>query len=178
MRLARTLTAASLTLLLGSCSTIPTDEGPPKVSMEIQNATLGLSTSVPSDELSKALALDTNHRVNGRVIDSVEGLASEAGLREGDVLLKLGDVDLYSDDDIADFLSVSSPGARIPVAFKREGNTDVREAIVTLGKGQAVANDGSQIRWQFASLGQLPQALEAAQAQNRKVMVGLSGAET
>ena len=178
MRLVRTLAAASLVLALGSCSTTPADTAPHEGSAAIRKATLGLSTSVPSRELAETLELDNKVRVHGRVIDRVEGPVVDAGLRKGDVLLKLGDVDLYSADDISDFLSVSSPGARIPVTFKREGSTTVREAIVWLGEGEPAAKDGSEIRWQFASLGQMPQALEVARAQKKKIMVGLSGAET
>lgn len=156
----------------------PTEVGPRAGNTEVRRARLGLSTSVPSNELAELLELENRVRVRGRVIDRAEGPALEAGLRKGDVLLKLGDVDLYSADDISDFLRVSSPGARVPIAFKREGNTDVLEVVVSLGKDRIEATSGPEIRWQFASLGQLPRALEVARAQKKKVMVGLSGAET
>lgn len=114
----------------------------------------------------------------GRRIDSSEGPAAKAGLRQGDVLVKLGENVLYSQDDIFDYLSVSSPGDQVAVLFKRESGTEPRRAVVTLGVELVGAEDQPALHWQFASLAQLPQALELARAQEKKVMVGLSGAET
>ena len=171
-RIIRTLTAASVALVLGSCSTTPGDNASQEDGAATWKATLGLSTSVPSSELAESLRLNNKVRVHGRAIDHVEGPAAEAGLRKGDVLLKLGDVDLYSADDIADFLSVSSPGARVPVAFKRQGDADVREAVVALGQAPAEASSESGLRWQFASLGQLSRALEVARRRKRRSWSG------
>jgi len=143
-------------------------------------ATIGLTTSVPPSETAEAMALADNVRVHGRFVDQVEanGPAAEAGLQPGDVLLQLGDNDLYSADDVADFLAVSSPGDRIPVAFKRSGDVQARQTTVTLGELRKTEAPGSGLRWTFAGLGQLPKALETARAKKKKVMVGLSGAET
>jgi thiol-disulfide isomerase/thioredoxin len=142
-------------------------------------ASLGLSTSAPSDEAVRDMGLANNVRVLGRLIDAVapDGPAAAAGLAAGDVLLRIEDNDLYSADDIADYLAVSAPGDRATVRFKRKGDAEPRETTVVLGRGSSSRSTGG-LHWQFAGLGQLPKALEVARAQKKKVMVGLSGAET
>ena len=177
-RLGQLVTAGFAALSMVSCSTAPVDGGGRAETQPPPKATLGLTTSVPSEDLVAALELENNVRVQGRLVDLSEGPAAEAGLLEGDVLLKLGENDLYSHDDISDFLSVSAPGDRVPVLFKREVEAGPRQAVVTLGSEQRAAESGPAIRWQFASLGQLPRALETARSQKKRIMVGLSGAET
>lgn len=143
------------------------------------SATLGLTTSAPSEELVQAMGLDHNVRVLGRVIDSLEpdGAVASAGIEVGDVLLSIGENDLYSADDIADYLAVSKPGQSAKVRYKRSGDAEPRGTSIVLGCGPSAMSPGG-LRWQFAGLGQLPSALEQARAEKKKVMVGLSGAET
>lgn len=145
-----------------------------------QAAVLGFETAVPSEELSKALGLRNNVRVLGREVTEVEpdGAAARAGVRVGDVVLRLGGNDLYSADDVADFLRVASPGDRVPVVLERIGESGQVELVATLGGESVTAAETPDIEWQYASLGQLPMALEEARAKMKKVLVGLSGAET
>ena len=126
------------------------------------------------------MGLTFNVRWEGRLIDEVEpgGAAADAGLREGDVLLAMDDVTLFSADDIADLLRVSNPGRSVKVRLKRSGTTEISEAVVVLGSESVPSGSAHAIDWQFASLAQLPRALEVARAQKKKVLVGLSGAET
>ena len=147
--------------------------------MEQDSASLGFSTSVPSAEVVRDLGLVNNVRVLGRLVDSLDadGPAAAAGLLEGDVLLRLGDNDLYSADDMADFLAVSTPGERVVLTFKRAGDADLREATAVLGSQKSTRGAGD-MRWQYAGLGQLQAALDEARAKKKKVMVGLSGAES
>ncbi len=144
-----------------------------------KTASLGLSTSAPSDKAVQDMGLVNNVRVLGRLIDTVapDGPAAAAGLAAGDVLLRIEDNDLYSADDLADYLAVSAPGDRATVRFRRMGDAEPRETTIVLGGGSSARGTGG-LRWQFAGLGQLPKALEVARAQKKKVMVGLSGAET
>ena len=143
-------------------------------------ATLGVSTAVPSDEVAKSLELANKVRVLGRAVTKVapNSAAAKAGLQVEDVLLRLGSNDLYSADDIADFLSVSKPGDKVELVFKRPGSAEDRETSVTFGEVEQVAASGPRLAWQYSGLGQLPQALEEARAKKKKVLVGLSGAET
>ena len=143
-------------------------------------AALGLKTKVPSEETTKALGLKNKVRVLGREVSALEpdGAAVRAGLKVGDVVLRLGSNDLYSTDDIVDFLSVASPGDRVPVVLKRVGETEQVELVATLDGESAAVSETPGIEWQYASLGQLPLALKEARAKMKKVLVGLSGAET
>ncbi|MBL4770436.1 MAG: thioredoxin family protein [Planctomycetes bacterium] len=145
-----------------------------------KTATLGIDTAVPSDETASAVGLTNKVRVLGRLVTKVEpeSAAAKAGLKVDDVILRLGSNDLYSADDIADFLSVSKPGDQVPLVFKRSGSSEEYEATATLGEVEVAAVPGSRLVWQYSSLGQLPGALEQARAEKKKVLVGLSGAET
>lgn len=141
-------------------------------------ATLGVTTEIPSRELAREMGLEFQIRQQGRLVESVaEGsAASSAGIRTGDVLVQLGEVTLYSQDDIDDFLSVSEPGAQVRATLVRGDTRERRELSITLGSGSAPPP--GTMRWQYASLAQLPAALEEARAEMKKVLVGLSGAET
>jgi S1-C subfamily serine protease len=124
------------------------------------------------------MGLEYKVRQQGRVIEGVaeESAASKSGLRTGDVLLQLGEVVLYSQDDIDDFVSVHEPGASVRATLVRSGTSERKEIQITLGTGTVRSAD--TLRWQYASLAQLPAALEQARAEKKKVLVGLSGAET
>ena len=101
-----------------------------------------------------------------------------AGIAPGDVVVKLGKNELYSQDDIADFLLASKPGQKV-VALVLRANTKKEEALtVTLGKGKAKAPEAPRLEWQYASLGQLTDALAKAVKEDKLLLVGLSGAET
>lgn len=143
-------------------------------------ATLGIETAVPSDEVAEALGLTNKVRLHGRQISRLEpgGPAAAAGLQLGDVLLSLGGNDLYSHDDISDFLLVSSPGDESPAVFRRQGEAAIRRTTLSLGGKPIAAKGRPAIEWQFSGPGQLAKALDAARAQKKKVLVGLSGAET
>lgn len=139
---------------------------------------LGVETRVPSEETVEAMSLPHRVRQQGREIVSLEpdGAAARLGLSEGDVLLRADGVDLYSQDDLLDVVRVRKPGDRIRLLLVRSGRTDAEELEVELGRGELRRPDS--LRWQYASLAQLPRALEEARAAKKKVMVGLSGAET
>lgn len=179
----RAVAASAFGLLLLSlslsCSSSPPETDATVVGKHEVDATCGFTTSAPGEHLVRELELENNVRVRGRLIEDVEpgGPAEGAGLREGDVVLRLGDNDLYSADDVADFLAVSAPGDAVTAEYKRSGE-GTRTTTITLGETQSAAPSEPGLRWQFASLGQLPRALELARARKKKVLVGLSGAET
>jgi predicted metalloprotease with PDZ domain len=166
-------------LLSISCSSLADGAEATVQNQTATRATGGFATSAPSEDLVRELGLENNVRVQGRRVDYVEpdGPADSAGLREGDVVLRLGENDLYSADDIADFLAVSTPGVAVTVEFERP-DEGALTATITLGERPAPASSEPRLRWQFSGLGQLPRALDLARAKKKKVMVGLSGAET
>ncbi len=142
------------------------------------SATLGVTTAVPSNAQARAMGLAFQVRQQGRIVESVasKSPAFEAGVRSGDVLLQLGNVTLYSQDDIDDFIAIHKPGAKVRATLVRNETNEREEILITLGQGGA--RPSGALRWQFASLAQLPFALERARAEKKKVLVGLSGAET
>jgi membrane-associated protease RseP (regulator of RpoE activity) len=145
-------------------------------------ASLGVKTHAPSAALAKEMALPFSVRVQGQEIRGVlPGSAAErAGLRVGDMILQIGENTLFSADDLEDVLRVSRPGDEVDLRFKRAGTTAEERAALVLGKppldGEAAPAKGFE--WDFAGLAQLPRALESAAAGNKRVLVGLSGAET
>jgi len=141
-----------------------------------ERATLGVMTSVPTPELAAALRLPNRVRVLGRVVESAEGAAAAAGLRPGDVLLALNEIELYSQDDLDDVLRASRPGETIALRALRPGEPGERQLTARLGGVPTTAVSG--IRWQYASLASLPRAQAEAREKRRHVLVGLSGAET
>ena len=169
----------SVTIALASGACRSPAAPPPESSLSLEkSAALGVTTSVPPGALAREMGLALQVRLQGRLVESVsEGSAAEAaGIRRGDVLLRLDDVTLYSQDDIDDFVSVHRPGDRVRATVVR-GETNRREELsIELGAGPARTREG--IDWQYASLAQLPAALEEARAAKKKVLVGLSGAET
>lgn len=174
----KVITTLGLCALGAGCSSTPAPQSDSIGTTSI--ASLGLRTSVPSQELGEEMGLTFNVRWEGRIIDEVTpgGAAEKAGVKSGDVLLAIDGITLFSQDDISDFLAVSSPGQEVSVELKRVGKGDAEELRVTLGAESAPLAREPELGWQFASLAQLPKALELARAEKKKVMVGLSGAET
>jgi predicted metalloprotease with PDZ domain len=163
--------------VLGSgcpCCLSRKDEVKPKM------AALGAETRIPTGDEAKAYGLSKQKVgcTNGQYVKVVEkgGPADKAGLKEGDVLLSLNSNKLYSKDDLADFLRVTKPGAKIEAHVRRAGTFKEEKVTLTLGTGPEVSGKG--IIWQHAGLGQLDSALAAAKDEKKLLLVGLSGADT
>jgi predicted metalloprotease with PDZ domain len=167
-------------LAIGSTGCLAASEEPMHASTSTTeaSATLGVATAIPSSELASELDLAFEIRQQGRVVETVDqwSVAARAGVEPGDVLLRLGDITLYSQDDIEDFLSVHDPGDEVRATVVRRGSREREELRLALGSG--APRESGKIRWQYASLAQLPAALDRARAEKKKVLVGLSGAET
>ena len=58
--------------------------------------------------------------------------AEKAGLRKGDVLLKLNDTEILDFEDINDFMDYTKPGDKVQVTYERAGKKETVEA--TLGE--------------------------------------------
>lgn len=145
---------------------------------EVRGATLGVETRQPTKQEGADFHLGAiAGRWCGRLVTSVEegGPASKAGLAVGDVLLRVGANDLYSQDDLDDVLRVAETGAEATLVVKRAGSHEEESLTATLG-GSPAAGEG--FRWHFAGPGQLEAALALAKREGKTVLVGLSGAET
>jgi len=167
------LTLLSL-VVAGACVSPVEGPGP-------ERATLGIRTAAPDEDQANELGLTFDVRWQGQVIEELlvpDGPAGAAGLRPGDALVGLDDNDVYSQDDIRDFLMVSRPGQEVTARIRRHG-ADAEETVrLALGAAPSDRVGHPGLTWHYASLGQLDDALAQARAENKKVLVGLSGAET
>ena len=143
-------------------------------------ATLGATTRQPTRDEVKELGLKWEVRVRGQVGTDVaeDGAASKAGIVQGDVIVKLGGVEVFSQDDIADVLRVSLPGQKVSASILRAKSEQEDVVAVSLGQKKVKAPKTPQLEWDYASLANLDAALAAAKQDKKLVLVGLTGAET
>jgi hypothetical protein len=161
-------------IALTGCAVVPSERA-----QRPGRAWLGVETRAPAPEVARELELPFNVRVQGLEVVEVAaaGPAAAAGLASGDVLLSLDHNDLYSRDDLADFVATCRPGQRVEVRFRRPGDARTRTAALALGNDDG-ARDAAPFSWRFAGCGQMVAALEEARVTGRELLVGLSGAET
>ena len=180
MRRLLTMATISGTGLLGfgaARQETPKQEEDPKVMV----AYLGITTRAPTDDEVEKYGLSFRVRAQGQVVASVDkdSPAREAGIVEGDAVIAFDKNDIYSQDDIADFLRASKPGKEVSIQLRSLESDEAETVTLTLGERQVSAMEAKKgLQWQFASLGQLPAALELARSEKKKILVGLSGAET
>jgi predicted metalloprotease with PDZ domain len=143
-------------------------------------ATLGATTRAPTKQEIEDLALTVTVRARGQVITEVvaDGPLARAGLVCGDVLVKLDANEIFSQDDIADFLATGKPEQEVRASVVRGKTKQADTVAVRLGTVQVQAPARPRLVWEFASLAQLPVALAKAKKEGKRVLVGLSGAET
>ena len=172
----RTTLFLTLGLFASACQT-PQDATATGISTA--GASFGARTRAPSDAEAKAMGLPFDVRMQGQAIDSIVpgGPASRAGLHTGDVVLRLDDNVLYSRDDVHDFLRAADAGTSVDIHLRRSGTAVDMVLPIVLGSPTGELA-GSGIEWEYASLAQLPSAMDRAHAEQRRLLVGLSGAET
>lgn len=69
--------------------------------------------------------------------------ADKAGLKNGDVLLKFNDTELFDWEDISDFMEETNPGDQVNITYERQGNTNTVTAEI-----------GEQKDWDWTSWNQ------------------------
>jgi predicted metalloprotease with PDZ domain len=180
----RGLRASCTLLVLASASSAQEPAPKPANVPLVTVAALGVVTRTATLEEAKELGLAVDKCAHGLIVTEVvkESGAAKAGIEPGDVLLQIGRIDLFSGDDLADFLRVSRPWQTVEVLLRRARNVEEpkkEETVsVTLSAVAVAPTQEPVLAWQFASLAQLPEALARAKEQKRLVLVGLSGAET
>ena len=144
-------------------------------------AELGLSSRAPTAAEAREYGLELKVRYRGQIVRTLihGGAAHKAKIRPGDALIRLDDNDIYSSDDIRDFVATSEPGRKVKALLKRKGVSRLLSTTITLGEKKISDSAAAvEFRWDFASLGQLEPALAKAKAEGKPVFVGISGAET
>lgn len=107
-----------------------------------------------------------------------DSAATKAGLAAGDVIVRLGNVEVFSQDDIADVLHVSAPGQKLKAAVLRAKTGKEETVEIALGTREVKVPKVAPLAWDYASLANLDAALAQAKKDKKLVLVGLSGAET
>jgi S1-C subfamily serine protease len=75
--------------------------------------------------------------IKGAPVDIIKNSAAEkAGMRNGDIIVRLDDVSIDDFDDIGDFMDNTAAGQAIKVTFQRKNETDLT-VNVTLGREQS-----------------------------------------
>ncbi len=87
----------------------------------VRRGFLGVSVSGVDRQRAEALGLKVNA---GARIERIEpgSAAAQAGLRQGDVLVKVGDVDINNVGDLTRALTQHGPGKKVKVEFVRGGD--------------------------------------------------------
>jgi putative serine protease PepD len=92
-------------------------------------AFLGVGTTTVTPELADELGIDTQ---NGAVVESITGdsPAANAGIRRGDVIVKIGDDVIENSGDIAPAVRKHRPGDTVEVTFLRGSDRTTVEATL------------------------------------------------
>lgn len=106
---------------------------------EVQKAFFGGDVSDYNSEIAKRLDMDINPngKIAGVILSYVQedGAAHEAGLREGDVILKMDGEELDSESAFKEILSYHSPGDEVAITYSRDGSTKTTNITLTNREG-------------------------------------------
>jgi len=95
-----------------------------------QKALLGANIVEYDYQNAKKMGLDVSSRkFNGVLVESVEqeGAAHTAGLKPGDIITKIGSMDINSESAFEEELSFRFPGDKINITYLRNGKTATAE---------------------------------------------------
>jgi Do/DeqQ family serine protease len=101
---------------------------------EVQKAVIGLEVSDLDSEIAKEFGI---RDLEGVVIQKVmkEGAAFSAGLKKGDVILKINQEVINSKADFDENLSYFKPGDEINITYKRAGKVEQKKIKLTNKQG-------------------------------------------
>ncbi len=102
---------------------------------DVQNGILGVTGGEVNNELVKKLGLN---ETEGFYIEDVEtnSGASNAGLKKGDVIIKLDNIKISKFADLSGYLNTKRPGDEVNVSVDRSG--EIKEFRVKLTKNELV----------------------------------------
>ena len=90
----------------------------------VQRGYLGISMAPEGLEDAKKKELGINTSVDGVYIMDVDpkGAAAEAGIKKGDVIVKVNDLKVDEDAELAELIARQKPGDRVKIGFVRDGD--------------------------------------------------------
>lgn len=140
----------------------------------------GVKTRTPSKEECIQYALNLEVRYQGQLVTNVvaKSAAAKAGIEVGDIILMMGKVGIFSKDDIADVVMVRKPGQVVDVRLLKAKTKKEKSVLLKLGSKKIPKRKKARLQWHYAGLPYLEEALARAKKEKKRVLVGLSGAET
>jgi serine protease Do len=113
---------------------IPAEEAKPIIDTlmkgtAIKRGYLGVGIQPLTDDMAAAFGLPANQ---GEIISRVEPGegADKAGLKQGDVVVRVGGKDVTPDQTLSYLVANSTPGARVPIEVIRDGKRQTITALV------------------------------------------------
>ena len=112
----------------------------------VQRAFLGIMITDVNGDLAKDKGLKLSE---GAYVDSLveNSAAGEAGIREGDVIVKVGDTPILKSADLLEQIGMHRPGDKVQVTVNRKGNEMTYEVTLANQKGnkKLVAKESQDI---------------------------------
>jgi len=101
----------------------------------IERGFLGVQIQPVTDEIADSLGLPHDR---GELVRTVQpGLpAAQAGLRDGDIVVRVNSIEVTPDRTLSSIVSDTAPGTRIPIEVLRQGKRQTLFAVVAKRPGQ------------------------------------------
>jgi len=98
----------------------------------VQRGYLGISMAPEGLDDAKKKELGINDDVDGIYVIEVDpqGAAGEAGLRKGDVIIRINDAPVNTDAQLAELVARQKPGDKLKITYVRAGATHETEATL------------------------------------------------
>jgi S1-C subfamily serine protease len=98
----------------------------------VQRGYLGISMAPEGLEDAKKKELGINTDIDGVFVMEVDpnGAAGEAGIKKGDVIVKINDNDVASDARLAELIARQKPGDKVNITFMRNGSEQKTTAVL------------------------------------------------
>lgn len=96
----------------------------------VERGLLGITLQELTDQLATSLDTTTKH---GAIINSVakNSAAEKAGLKQGDIITKIDDIDIYTADEARSYVSVLRKDTNIKMIIERDNHTTAKQATLS-----------------------------------------------